>query len=103
MAALIVPAPAQRTRATKTAAEKRKPELCRDAADGTSINDTGETGNEQEGAFSSLHPFFRIPTALLLAHEDNLADVVGIVSADMSNVGRPLLQLGFIRGLHNFF
>ena len=36
-----------------------------------------------------LHPFFRIPRALLFAHIDDLPDVVGIVGANMFESGIP--------------
>jgi hypothetical protein len=45
-----------------------------------------------------LHAFLGIPRALQLAHVDDLADVVGVVGADVSDGGRQLCQLLVVGG-----
>src|SRR6476620_167670 len=73
---------------------------------GTWLNDTGDSRNEQGAprgyAAHSLHSLLRVPASLLLAHHDNLADVVGVVRADVRDTGSPLLHLGIIGGLDSF-
>src|SRR5579864_6021169 len=77
--------------------------------DETSLNNTGDFGNEQGVRLASLHPLLRIPASLLLPHINNLSDVIRIVRADMSNIGVPIFQLaligvldGFLPVSHNF-
>src|SRR5690242_21700940 len=51
----------------------------------------------------SLHTVCRIPRALLLAHVDNLPDVVGVRGSDVGDGGIRRLQFAFVGGCDSFF
>jgi hypothetical protein len=50
-----------------------------------------------------LDAFGRVPDALLLADVDDLANVVGVVGADVGYEGGRGANLGVVGGFHNFF
>jgi hypothetical protein len=50
-----------------------------------------------------VHAVLGVPGALLFADVNNLADVVGVVGADVREDLGGFFQLGFVGGLHPFF
>jgi hypothetical protein len=43
-------------------------------------------GSQRSTTETLLNPFLRIPRPLLFAHKNNLANVVGVVGADVGNL-----------------